>query len=155
MTFDGEALPCQLGGQDAEDLIDARCDGDRDRQDVVDDQRASGDDAEARSEQLGRDEVTAASSGEELDHLAVGERDDQDGARGHQGESDGEVGVGAERLEGLFGSVRRRGQSVGAQTDPGEKGDERDVWKIRGSIGSRAFPTRRIFKVLGKLLTVL
>jgi hypothetical protein len=60
-----------LDRQEAEDLVDSRGDRGRDRQDVVEDQRAAGHDAKAWAQQLGRDEVSASSPGEELDDLAV------------------------------------------------------------------------------------
>src|SRR5512144_1555368 len=64
-----EAVSMPRLRQDAEDLIDPGSHGDRDREDVIHDERISRDDAEARTEQLGRDEIAASSSGEELDHL--------------------------------------------------------------------------------------
>src|SRR5262249_36535154 len=105
--FEYEPLMVPARGEEAEDLVDARRDGGRDRQDVVEDQSASGDDAEARAEQLRRDEVAAAAAREKLDDLAVTGGDDQDRGRDHQREEDREVPVVAQRLEGLLGAVRR------------------------------------------------
>ena len=45
----------------------------------------------------------------------------------HQGEEDREIGVRAERLEGLLGAVGGGGQAVGAQSHPGQEGGERDA----------------------------
>ena len=53
-----ELVAVEVHGQEAEDLIHPGRRGRRDREDVVDDQRAPGDDAEAGTEELGRDEVT-------------------------------------------------------------------------------------------------
>ncbi len=112
--------------QEAEDLVAARGDGDGDRQHVVDDEGAARHDPELRAQELRRDEVAAAARREELDDLAVGERDDADRDGGENRQPDRQVGVGAEGLERFLGAVRRGGQSVGAQAHPGEKGGEGD-----------------------------
>src|SRR5437588_8035561 len=85
--------------QDAEDLVDTGSDRDRDRQDVVDDERGPRDDSEAGAKQLRRDEISASSSGEQLDHLAVSQRNDENRARRHERQRHGQIAVLSEGLE--------------------------------------------------------
>ena len=66
----------------AEDGVAARRDRGRDGEHVVDEQRAAADDAEARAQQLGGDDVAAAARGEVLDDAGVRVGDDEDGERG-------------------------------------------------------------------------
>ena len=48
-------------------------------------------------------------------------------SRHDRGERDGEVGVLAKVLERLLGTVGRRGEPVGAEADPGQERDQRDL----------------------------
>ena len=114
-------------GKEAEDRVATGRHRDRDRQDVVDDERASGDDAESGAEQLGGDEVAAAAARKMFDDARVGEGDDEDRRRGHQGQENREVGVRPEGPEGFLGAVGRGGEAVRAEPDPGQKRDEGDV----------------------------
>jgi hypothetical protein len=121
-------------GEKAEDGVGARGDRDGDRQDVVDEERGAGDDADARPEDLAGDDVAAAARGELLDDPAVAVADDEDGERRRGGEEDGEPGVEPavvvdERAEGFVGAVRARREPVGAEADPGEERDERELVK--------------------------
>ena len=115
----------------AEDRVAARRDRHRDREHVVDEERAAADDAEARSEELGRDDVAAAAGREVLDDARVRVRDDEDGERGPGGEADGEgrvvAAVGDELAKRGLRAVRRRREAVGAEADPREHRDERDA----------------------------
>ena len=58
------------------------------------------------------------------------------------GQQHRQVGVGAERLEGLLRPVGGRRQPVRAEADPGEKRDERDVMEDPRDPWDRA-PFRR------------
>ncbi len=124
--LEDESVSAPGDRQEAEDLVDPGSDRRRDRQDVVEDEGAARDHAEPGAEQLGRDEVSATAAGKELDDLAVAGRDDDDGRGDHEGEEHREVGVRAQRLERLLGTVRGGRQPVGAQPDPRQKGRERD-----------------------------
>ena len=57
----------------------------------------------------------------------VGVADDEDGQRGRQREEDGEPGVLAELAEGLLRAVRARREAVGAEPDPREERDQREL----------------------------
>ena len=124
---DDQVGPACAVGQHAEDRVAAGGDGDGDGENVVDDQGRSAHHSGARTEEARGDHVSAAAEREVLDDAAVGRRDDQDGEGGRSREKDGQVGVLAEVLEGLFRPVRGRREPVGAQPHPGEKGDQRDV----------------------------
>ncbi len=126
-TSSGSFQPRNATGSEAEDGVAAAGDGDRDGEDVVDQQRRPGDHADRRAEQLGGHHVAAAAEGEALDDLGVGDRDDEDGDRGGEPQRHRQVGVPAERAEGLVRAVGRGGEPVGAQPDPGQHGDERDA----------------------------
>ncbi len=62
----------QVQGEERKELVAGRGDGDGDRQDIVDQQGAAGNDADAVAEQLGGHEVPAAAAGEVLDEVGVG-----------------------------------------------------------------------------------
>ena len=113
--------------QEAEDHVAGGGDRDGDGEDVVDEQRAARHDAGAASEQLGGDDVPAAAVGEVLDDPAIRGRDHQHGDAGQQREPDRQVGVAAEGLERLLGAVGRRRETVGAQPDPRQERDQRDL----------------------------
>ena len=102
--FGGKFVRRPMQRKKRPDLIACAGDGDGDRQYVVDEQRASGDDADAIAEEFRRDEVSAAAAGKMMDDVGVGDRDRD---RGHGHENDREVIVRAERLVRLFRSVRR------------------------------------------------
>src|SRR5262249_41585225 len=57
--------------------------------------------------------------------LAVRGGDDEDRERGQKRKKNREILVLAEVLEGLFRAVRRGGEAVGAEADPGEEGRQR------------------------------
>jgi hypothetical protein len=114
-------------GQQAEQRIDPTCNRNGDRQNVIDDQPGTRNEARARTDQAGRDTIATAAGREQLDHLVVGERNDEyRRGRGDRHEQ-AEVGVCAQSTERLLGTIRRRRQTVGPEADPGEKGDQRDV----------------------------
>ena len=117
----------QRGRQEAEDRVGARRDRDGDREHVVDEQRGARDHAQLLPEELGRDDVAAAARGELLDDAAVPVADDEDGQRRREREEDGEPGVLAELAERLVRTVRARREPVGAEPDPGEERDEREL----------------------------
>ena len=119
--------PTMCRREKTEELVHSGGDGDRDRQDVVDDESAARYHPELRAQQLRGDEVAAASRREELDDLAVGERDDEDREGGQHRQPDGQVGMVAESLERLFGAVGRGGEPVCSEAHPGEKRGERNV----------------------------
>src|SRR5262249_15312836 len=104
------------------------------------------------TEQLGRHQIAAAAAGKQLDHLGVGKRDDEDGQGCHQGESDGQVRVLTQGLEGFLGTVGGGGEAVGSQATQARKATRVTWWKTLGSVGSRAFPTSKFFRVLGKVV---
>ena len=119
------------GREEAEDGVAAGDDGDGDRQHVVDEQGAAGEDAGLLAQGVRGDDVAAAARGEVLDDARVGVGDDEDGQGGGQGQDQGQVGVLAQDLEGLLGTVGGRGQAVGAEPDPGQDGDQGDLVEER------------------------
>jgi hypothetical protein len=72
-----------------------------------------------------------------LDDAAVGGRDDDDRDPREGRQADGQVRVLAQRLEGFFRAVGGGRQSVRAQADPGQEGDERQM-VVRGLVLDRA-----------------
>ena len=113
--------------QQAEERVDAARRRDRDRQHVVDDQCGARDETRVGTDELGRHLVAAAAVRKQLDDLVVGQRDHEHCERGRHGEVQRELVVRAERHERFGGAVRRGGQAVGADADPGEECGERDV----------------------------
>ena len=114
-------------GQDAEQRIAAGRDRDGDGQNVVDEQRRAAHHSEPRSEKAACDHVPAAAEREVLDDAAVRGRDDQHREGRRHGQEDGEISVLAQVLERLLWAVRRGGEAVRAETDPGEECRQRDV----------------------------
>jgi hypothetical protein len=110
--------------QHREQRVGATGDRDRHGQHVIDDQRRARDQAGVLSQQDGGDAVAAAPGREQLDHLVVGEGDDEDRDRGGQRQVEAEVGVRAEGLESFFRTVGRGRQAVGAEADPGQEGGQ-------------------------------
>jgi len=92
--------------QERPDLIASAGDRYRDREHVVDEQRAPRNDAYAIAEKLRRDEVASAAPREVLDQIGVRGRDDGDGDRGHRGENDREMAMRSQRFVCFFGAVR-------------------------------------------------
>jgi hypothetical protein len=128
-----EGLPARR--QQAEDLVAARRDRYGDRQYVVDDERAAGENAELRSEELGCDEVAAAACREEFDDLAVGERDEKDGDGGQARQPDGQINMASESTKGFFRPVCGGREPVRAEAYPGEKRGEGDAVEDPGIHG--------------------
>ncbi len=110
--------------EEAEEGVGAAGDRDRDREDVVDQERAAGDDAGRGGEELARDQVAAAPGREERDDLRVAGADGDDRDDRGQGHEEAQVRVAEERLEGLLRAVARRREPVGAEAHPGEHGYE-------------------------------
>ena len=125
--FRGQLPVRQRLREKAEDGVAAAGDRHGDRQHVVDDQRAAGDEPHARPEELRGDDVAAAAARELLDDARVRRRQNQHRDRRRDRERQREVVVLAERAERLFGAVRGRGETVRAETDPGQERDERDL----------------------------
>ncbi len=113
--------------KEAEDGVRPRRDRDRDRQDVVDDERRTRDHPRSLPEELRRDDVPAAAGGERLDDLRVAPRDDEDGEHGGRRDEEGQDGVPPEGEVRLFRAVRGGGDPVRPQPHPGEEGDQGDV----------------------------
>ena len=115
-------LPLQR--QKAEQRIDAaghrKCRG----QDEIDDEGRARDEPGIGADQHRGDAIAAAPGRKELDHLDIAQADDDDGQRGGERQIDGQMAVDAQRKEGFFRPVVRRGEAVGAQADPGQKGDQ-------------------------------
>ena len=128
-------LRSRESAEEAADRVGARRERDRDREHVVDEQRGAGQDSDRLAEQLARDRVAAAARGELLDDAAVARADDEDRDRGREREEDGEADVLAERLERLLGAVGARREPVGAEPDPREDRDERDLVEGAGIAG--------------------
>jgi hypothetical protein len=127
-----EFQPEPIGRHETEDCVGAARDRDRDRQNVVDHQRASRSQSRIRPQQLGRHQVAAAARRKQVDRLRIRGRDDENGQRRHHGQEHRQVLVVAEREERLLGTVTRRTQSVGAEADPGQKCDQRKTMKDPG-----------------------
>ena len=117
--------------ENVEDLIHARGDGRGHGQDVIDQQRAAGNQAEIRPEQLARDSVAAAAIRKVLDQAAVGPRDDRnrDGRGDRQRDRQLRVVAATNAKKGakrLVRAVCAGTQPVDPQAHPGQKRDERD-----------------------------
>ncbi len=125
-----QVLP--LDGQEAEERVRAAGDRDRDRQHVVDEQRAAGDQADVRAEEVRGDEIAAAARGKELDDLRVARRDHENGHRGEDGQEQRKILMLPEREKRLLGPVAGGRETIGPETDPGEECDQRDVVEDAG-----------------------
>src|ERR1700730_11389409 len=97
-----------LDWQETEDRVSAAGDRDRDRQDVIDDQSASGDQARVATEQLGRYQISAASGRKLVDCLTVRRGDYEYGQRHQERQENREVLMRAERYECFFRAVAGR-----------------------------------------------
>ena len=84
----------------------------------------TGNDADFGREQLAGHQVAAAARGEQFDDLRIAGRDDEDGDRRRQHQKRRQEAVGTECQERLLGTVARRAETVGTQTDPGQEGDQ-------------------------------
>src|SRR5262249_29773273 len=104
-------------------------DGNGDRQHVVDEQSGARQHADAWSEQLARDEISAAAGRKLLDDPAVAVADDEDGERRRQRQEHGETRVIAEGTKRLVGTVRPRRQTVGAEPHPRQERNQRELVK--------------------------
>jgi hypothetical protein len=80
----------------------------------------------ARSEQGGRDTITAAARRKQFDDLVVAKCDDEDGRRRGQCEKQRKRRVMAERKKRFFGTVTGRRQAIRAETHPGEERRDSD-----------------------------
>ncbi len=108
---DGPELEWQLPGvprgrEEAESGVGGCGDGDRDGEDVVDEQRRARDDAETRAEELRRHDVPAAAEREVLDDARIGVGDDEDGEGDRERHPDRQELILPECAEGLLGPVR-------------------------------------------------
>ncbi len=128
-------------GKKAEQGIGAARHGNRDRQHVVDQERRARDHARRGRQQFARDEITAAAGREELDDLRVARGDDEDRDPRHERDEDAQVDVAVKGEEGFLRAVTGRGKSVGAQPDPGEEGDEREL--VEDATCRRCYACRR------------
>ena len=113
--------------QQAEQGIARRRNRDRDRQHVVDDQRAAGQHADLRPQHLAGHQVAAAAAGKRLDDVAVAGRDDEHREHRRQRQEDRQVRMLPQVLERLGRAVARAGQAVGPQAHPGQKRHQRNV----------------------------
>ena len=123
----GELVGLEAERKQREERIDAARDRDRNREYVVENQRGARSQARVRADQARGDPIAASARGKKLDHLVVGERDDEHRHRGGEREVQAELGVLAQGPKRLFGAVAGRRDSVRAEAHPGEKGDQRDV----------------------------
>ena len=121
--------PMELRRQVAEQGVNARSDGDSDRQNVVDDQRTAGNHARSFPEHMGRHDVAAAAVGEMLDDSRIGIGDDAHSDGGSDGQEHRQIRVASQRPEGLFRTVRRGRQSIRSQPHPSQQGNERQLMK--------------------------
>ena len=112
-----------LDRKKTEDRVSPAGDRDRDRQDVIDDQSASGDQAREAPEEFGRYQISAASGRKLVDCLTVRRGDYEYGQRHQQRQENREVLMRAESYECFFRAVARRAQTVGPQAHPREEGD--------------------------------
>ena len=130
--FGNDLVGLEPARQKTEQRVRAAGDRDRNGQHVIDHQRRTGEQAGLGPQKLGRDQITAAASGEQLDDLRIACRNDKD-RHGHQHrERKGKIEMFTEREKGFFGTVGRRTQAVRAEPDPGEKGDQRNLMEDVG-----------------------
>src|ERR1700693_1416214 len=92
-SFEYQLPACRCQWKNAEDLVGAAGDRDRDGEDVVDEESRPRHNSPAGSKQLRRDDVSTPAEGEPLDDLRVGEGDDKDGDRRSQRERNREICV--------------------------------------------------------------
>ena len=117
------------GRQQTEQRVGPARHGKRDRQDIVDEQGRAGDDARPGREQLAGDQVAAAAGRKQFDDLRIAGADHEHRHHRGRGHEQAQVNMAVERLKGLLGPITGGRQSVGSQSDPGEKGDERQFVK--------------------------
>ena len=106
--------------EEAEDGIYAGGDGDRDAQDVIEDERAAGKYPCGGAEHVGGDNVAPSAVGEMLDEPGVGVGDDDHGKSRRQPERETEVGVPLDCGKRFRRPVGRGGKAVRAEPDPRE-----------------------------------
>ena len=120
---------------------DARRDADRHRQDVVDQQRAGGDERRHFAEVVLRDDVRAAARRVRVDRLAIGEDHDRqnrcDHERDRAREAERRGADEHQHAEDFLGRVRDRRQRVGRQH--GQPGDAGEPFVVR-EVGRDRFP---------------
>ena len=112
---------------ETEDCIGTSGNRNRDGQNVVDQQRAAGNNAGRAAEQFGRDHVTTAAVREVLDDPTIRVRNDENRQRRCQREHYRQICMAAERQKCFGRSVGRGRQTVCAQPDPGEEGNQRNL----------------------------
>lgn len=103
--FGPEFIRLEAERQERRERIDAGRDRDRDGEHIVEDQGAAGHETQIRPDELGGHAVAAAPGREQLDHLVVGERDDEHRDGGGDGHVQAEVRMRAERAKGFFRTV--------------------------------------------------
>ena len=108
-----------------EQCVDAARHRDRDGQNVIDDQRAAGDQPRVRTQQARGDLVTTAARREQFDNLVVRDRDDEHRGCGQRSKIEPERRMRSEREISLFRSIACRRKPIGAESDPRQKCDER------------------------------
>ena len=92
-------------GQETEQRVGAAGDRDRDRQHIVDEQRAAGNHADGGREQFAGDEIAAAAGREQFDDLRVTGADDEDRQCGGQTDKNAQIGMRPQREERLLRTV--------------------------------------------------
>ena len=113
--------------QQAEQRVHSGGDGNGDGQHVIHQQRRARHQPGFGAQQLGGYFVAAAAGRKQFDDLVIGQGNDKHGQEGGGGQIQAEVGVLAQRQKRRLGAVADRRQTVGAQADPGQKGDQGDI----------------------------
>ena len=140
--------------QQGKQRVDAARYRDGDREHIVDDQSAAGHEARVRPEQAGRDLVTAAAIGKQLDDLVVRHRDYEHGDGRHCRKVETQRRVRTQREKRFLGTVAGGRQTVGAEADPGNKGHQGHVLarlaaeRIECLSQQRFAPTTRLLHTL-------
>ncbi len=128
-------LPLQ--GKKTENRVRSAGDGNRDREHIINQKRATRYHSGFRREELARDQVSASARGKKLDDLGIAGADQKHRERRTQRDKNTQVDVSLQRQKRLFRTIAGGRKTVRTEPYPGKKSDERQVVKYR--VIQRAF----------------
>ncbi len=151
--FADELVGLPVRGQQAEHRIRRAGHRNGDGQHIVHNQRRAGQQAGIGADQARRRLVAAAAGREQLNHLIVGQRDDEHRHRRGDCQIKPQMGMHPQRQKRFFGAVTCGRKSVRTQPDPGQERHQHDVLPGIGieriELGAEQQPANRAEEVHG------